>query len=156
MRIVRGLIFGMMLLSATIASAQTTVFLSSPTNREVWNGESAGAGFGTYLDRGDLNGDIRRDLIIGSPAWNGDQGRVYISFSGPVLGGEVSAANAPVILTGAAAGNRFGASTAAGWITTREFDVPQLSRDLVVGAPNANGGAGAVYVFRRNLFVNGA
>ena len=157
MRIARGLIFGgALLLTATVASAQTTVFLSSSTNREVWRGESTGAAFGTHLDRGDLSGDMRRDLIMGSPAWNGNQGRVYVTFSGPVVGGEVAASSAPVILTGAAAGHLFGASTAAGWITTREFDVPQLSRDLVVGAPNANGGAGAVYVFKRDIFVHGA
>ena len=157
MRIARGLGCGAaLLLTTTVASAQTTVFLSSPTNREVWRGESAGAGFGTYLDRGELSGDSRRDLVMGSPTWNANQGRVYVTFSGPVLGGEVAASTAPVILTGGSAGDRFGTATAAGWITSREFDVPQLSRDLVVGAPNANGGAGAVYVFKRGLFVNGA
>jgi hypothetical protein len=156
MRIARGLIIGGLVLAATTASAQTPVFLSSSTNREVWRGESAGAGFGTYLDRGELSGDSRRDLIIGSPTWNANQGRVYITFSGPVLGGEIAASSAPVILTGAAAGHRFGTATAAGWITSREFDLPQLSRDLAVGAPNANGGAGAVYLFKRTLFVHGS
>ncbi|HET7697851.1 MAG TPA: VCBS repeat-containing protein [Vicinamibacterales bacterium] len=156
MRIRWGLIFGALALTSTVASAQTTVFLSSSTNREVWRGESAGATFGAYLDRGELSGDSRRDLIMGSPTWNGNQGRVYVTFSGPVLGGEVAAATAPVILTGASAGDRFGTATAAGWITSREFDLPQLSRDLVVGSPTAGSNAGAVYVFKRGLFVNGA
>jgi hypothetical protein len=157
MRKLRGLsLTAGALLIAAGASAQNTVFLSSSTNREVWRGESTGAALGAYLDRGELSGDSRRDLIVGSPAWNSGQGRVYVIFSGPVLGGEISASTAPVILTGAATGDRFGTATAAGWITSREFDLPQLSRDLVVAAPNANGGAGAVYVFKRGLFVNGA
>ena len=158
MRKFRGLITTMgLLLTAAVASAQTTVFLSSPTNREIWKGEASGATFGAYLDRGELNSeDTRRDLIMGSPTWNGNQGKVYVTFSGPVLGGEINASSAPVTLTGAAAGHRFGTATAAGWITSRELDVPQLTRDLVVGAPNANGGAGAVYVFKRGVFAFGA
>lgn len=143
-------------LQAAAASAQSTVFLSSSTNREVWRGESTGSQFGVYLDRGELSGDSRKDLIMGAPGWNSSQGRVYVTFSGPVLGGEVPAANAPVILTGGSVGDLFGTATAAGWITSREADLPQASRDLVVGAPNANGGAGAVYMFKRGLFVNGA
>jgi hypothetical protein len=79
---------------------------------------------------------------------------VYVIFSGPIKGGEQSLATADVILTGGAAGDRFGQATAAGYVTTWELAVPRPTRDLVVGAPDANGGAGAVYMFLRG-FTNG-
>src|SRR5690349_3865058 len=78
-------------LTTVSASAQTTVSLSSSTNREVWVGETAGSSFGASLDRGELNQAGRRDLIIGAPGWNSNEGRVYIHFSGPVRGGQVAA-----------------------------------------------------------------
>ena len=147
-----------MVLAAGVATAQQTVSLDSTANREVWQGDTTGSQFGMYLDRGDLNGDARNDLIVGAPGWSSSTGRVYAVFGGPVRGGTVPVSNADVTFTGAAAGDKFGTSTAAGWITTRELDVPQLSRDLVVGAPNAAVGgsnAGAVYLFRRSNFVKG-
>jgi VCBS repeat protein/FG-GAP repeat protein len=140
------------LLPAGAVSAQQTVQLSSTTSREVWRGETTGSASGFFLDRGEVGtGDNRRDLIVGAPGWGTDRGRVYVIFSGPVHGGERPLANADVIVTGGVPGDRFGSATAAGWITTRELDLPQQLRDLVIAAPNANAGAGAIYVFRRGL-----
>ncbi|MGH9374131.1 MAG: integrin alpha, partial [Vicinamibacterales bacterium] len=140
-------------LSASVAAAQSTTLLANASeNREVWRGETAGSAAGLSLDRGDVHsGDSRRDLIVGAPGWGSQAGRVYVIFGGAVRRGQVSLSNANAILTGGAAGDRFGEATAAGYITARELADPLPSRDLVVGAPGANGNAGVVYVFRRGL-----
>ena len=143
------------LLCAASVAAQETVSLASSTNREAWRGETAGSQAGIWLDRGDVSAsDTRRDLIIGAPQWDLATGRVYIEFSGPISGGEQSLSNADVIITGAAPGDRFGEATAAGYVTARELDLPTPRRDLIVGAPGANGNSGAVYLFLRG-FTNG-
>src|SRR5205809_5437094 len=59
--------------------------------------------------------------------------------------GSVSA-SASATFTGGVSGDEFGASTAAGMIVRREV-APLPPRDLVVGAPGAFSGQGAVYVF---------
>jgi hypothetical protein len=143
------------LLGANAAAAQETVQLSSPAQREAWRGQTAGSEAAAYLDRGDLSSaDSRRDLIVGAPGWSSGRGRVYVIFGGPVRGGEQSLGSADVILTGGVAGDRFGQATAAGYVTSWELNDPAPTRDLVVGAPGANGNSGAVYLFLRG-FTNG-
>ena len=142
------------LVVASRAAAQETVSLSDSANREVWRGEGAGAQAASSLDRGDVSaGDSRRDLIVGAPGWNANTGRVYVVFSGPLRTGEFALSGASQILSGAAAGDRFGEATAAGYITAKEAVVtnPAPTRDLVVGAPGANGNSGRVYMFLRGL-----
>ncbi len=141
------------LMTATWARAQPTVFFATETDhREMWRGETTGSQAGFSLDRGDVHaGDDRRDLIVGAPGWQSQTGRVYVNFGGLVRRGEVSFSASEAKLTGAAAGDRFGHATAAGYITAREADDPIPNRDLVVGAPGANGGSGAVYLFLRGL-----
>ena len=141
------------LMTATWARAQPTVFFATETDhREMWRGETTGSQAGFSLDRGDVHaGDDRRDLIVGAPGWQSQTGRVYVNFGGLVRRGEVSFSSSEAKLTGAAAGDRFGHATAAGYITAREADDPIPNRDLVVGAPGANGGSGAVYLFLRGL-----
>jgi len=140
------------LLIASGAAAQETVSLASAANREVWRGETAGAQAGLSLDRGEVSaGDQRRDFIAGAPSWNSSTGRVYVVFSGPIRTGQQSLGNASVILTGAAAGDRFGEATAAGYVTAKEQSSPLPNRDLLVGAPGANGNAGVVYLYQRGL-----
>jgi hypothetical protein len=141
------------LLVTSMATAQETVSYASSANRETRRGETAGSKAGFWLDRGDVSaGDNRRDLIVGAPGWNSNRGRVYVMFAGPVFpGSEVSLAFAETILSGAAAGDRFGETTAAGFVTALESTAPLPNRDLVVGAPGANSGAGAVYLFQRGF-----
>ncbi|MEP6914235.1 MAG: FG-GAP-like repeat-containing protein [Acidobacteriota bacterium] len=118
---------------------------------QIWRGVSAGAMAGSWLDTGVMNaGDTRRDLVVGSPGSGAVPGRVHVVFGGPVRSGEVSLGIADVTLTGVPS-DRFGTYTATGNIRTTESS--GSPRDLVVGAPNDNSGAGAVYLF--SGFVSG-
>jgi FG-GAP repeat protein/VCBS repeat protein len=104
------------------------------------------------MDRGEVSaGDSRRDLIVGAPSWTSSTGRVYVVYAGPIRGGEQPLANADAIFTGAAPGDRFGETTAAGYVTAQEQSIPLPNRDLLIGAPGVNGNAGAVYLFLRGL-----
>ncbi|HXT29354.1 MAG TPA: FG-GAP-like repeat-containing protein [Vicinamibacterales bacterium] len=139
-------------LIAGSAAAQEQVLLSSAADREVWRGETAGSQAALSLDRGDVSTDQRRELIVGAPAWNSNTGRVYVVLSGPLLTGQFRLNTANVVITGAAAGDRFGEATAAGYVTMKEAVTnPSPRRDLVVGAPGANGNSGKVYMFLRGL-----
>jgi hypothetical protein len=136
------------------AAAQETVSLSDAANREVWRGEATGAQAAFYLDRGDVSaGDSRRDLIVGAPGWNSNTGRVYVVFSGGLRTGQFALSSASETISGAAAGDRFGEATAAGYVTAREATTtpPLPTRDLVVAAPGANSNSGKVYMFLRGL-----
>ena len=110
----------------------------------VLTGEAAGGEFGfSVAGAGDVNGDGFADLIVGAnrnDAGGTDAGRAYV-----YLGGAAADPNPDLIMTGEAAGDRFGFSVAgAGDVNGDRF------ADLVVGA-QANGaggvGAGRAYVF---------
>jgi hypothetical protein len=110
----------------------------------------ANAGAGTWLDRGALNtSDGRRDLVVGAPGIAGQVGRVYIINGGPEPSGEKTFSIANTTITGIEAGDLFGFTGALGNVLTPETST---QRNLVVGAPHAVGGRGAVYVFRGNNF----
>jgi hypothetical protein len=131
------------LLIAVTAGAQN-ISLSSNAD-QIWRGTQQGARAGFWLDLGAVSaGDNRSDMIIGAPGSATVTGHVYVIFGGPPRTGELSLANADAILDGAAAGDSFGFSTAAGNVITPETSP---TRNLVVGAPDAMGGRGAVYVF---------
>jgi len=133
------------LLGISSANAQPQTESLSGNAGQVWHGTAAGASAGQWLDLGAVgSGDSRSDLIIGAPGSPSMPGNVYIVFGGPVRSGDLSLSNADAILTGAASGDRFGTTTAAGNVITPEGS---QTRNLVVGAPGAFGGKGAVYVF---------
>jgi FG-GAP repeat protein/BACON domain-containing protein len=113
-----------------------------------WQGPRAAARLGTSLERADMSGDVNRiDLIAGAPgAGPGGEGQVYILFMGPTWTTGSIASAASVILTGGASADQFGTSTSPG--TVLNTDDAGLPRDLVVGAPGAFGGRGAVYLFK--------
>jgi hypothetical protein len=125
--------------------AQGGINMAAEGTDQLWRGEDAGSHAGAWLDQGAMNtSDPRRDLIIGAPGSATTIGRVYIIFGGPHNTGtfELSAANG--VFNGAAAGDLFGTSTAAGNIVTLEGST---FRDLAIGAPGALSGRGAVYVY---------
>jgi hypothetical protein len=71
-------------------------------------------------------------------------GTVHIIYGGPVRQGTVSLQTSDALITGEAAGDLFGTSTAVGNILSLEGTDP---KNLAVGAPAAAGGRGAVYLF---------
>lgn len=119
----------------------------------IWNGTSARAHAGTWLDQGAVsNADARRDLIVGAPGAADVAGKVYIVFGGPVRTGTAALSSADTVISSTEAGNGFGTATASANVLNLEGTVP---RAIVVGAPGALGGRGAVYVFAGGL-VNGS
>ena len=107
----------------------------------------AGDGSGSSVaSAGDVNGDGFADLIIGAPDANGRAGASYVVFG--KAGGFTSSLNLSSLngstgfrLDGVAAGDYSGSSVAsAGDVNGDGF------ADLIIGAPYANGEAGASYV----------
>ena len=151
-RIHTALTVAAVLLGCSAAAAQTVDITTHAD--EVWNGTAAGSNAGTYLDLGAVSiGDNRSDLIIGAPGSASVIGHVYMIFGGPQPSGQLSLASAHASISGAAAGDLFGAATAAGNVVTPETS---LTRNLIVAAPNALGGRGAVYVFKGPFQVGDA
>jgi hypothetical protein len=143
--------FSIGIAAATAASAQV-IDLSQPGPAGTaieWIGDKVNARAGTSILRADMSGDVdREDLVVGLPgAGPNGEGQAYVIFMGPPRSGLVTLiSSANGILTGEAAGDRFGAALAAGMIIRREVQ-PLPPRDLVVAAPAAFGGRGAVYLF---------
>ncbi len=148
---VRVFVFSMAALGATSPLyAQVTLATPGPAGTAFsWTGTRANAAAGTTLIRVDINGDVNRpDLLVGAPGSGpAGQGQVFIDFMGPSHTGAVSLSSTDVIFTGESTGDRFGASVSAGFIAR--------SRDVVVGAPAASGGKGAVYLFPGPFFGGG-
>jgi hypothetical protein len=127
----------------TLANAQTTD-LATGGAEVIWTGTTASQHAGVFLDQGSVStSDLRRDLIIGAPS-STDIGKVFVIFGGPVPVGTVSLTHANVVLSGAVAGDGFGSVTANGNVLNVEGS---NNKTLIVAAPNASSGRGAVYVF---------
>ena len=110
---------------------------------EIFTGAAAHDWFGLSVSSaGDVNGDGYSDVIIGAPnsdAGGADAGRAYIYY-----GGSAMDLNADVILTGEVAFDNFGYSvTSAGDVNGDGYS------DVIVGAPNIDGGAeaGRAYIY---------
>jgi hypothetical protein len=145
-------VLAVLLAFPTLANAQD-IFLSSGGADLTWHGTATGAKAGIWMDIGAVSNDTRRDLIVGAPGTSGTSGTVYVIFGGPDRTGDRSLSTADTIITSSAAGNRFGASTAAGNIRNTEGTTP---RNLVVGAPGALSDRGTVYVFSGGFASGGA
>ncbi len=129
----------------TLANAQDIFLSNTAAADQTWKGTAPNANAGVWMDLGNVSNDGRRDLIVGAPGTTaGSAGAVYVIFGGPSRTGELSLANAETVITSSELGNRFGFSTASGNIRNAEDSGP---RNLVVGAPGALGGRGAVYLF---------
>lgn len=135
------------LLHARVAHTQT-VNLAESAGRMRADGAVAGAMAGTCLARGDVNGDIHnRDLIVCAPEAASARGEVRILFGWLPSSNDFDLGTANVTITGAVAGDRFGAAANTGFVTTSELPQPTTGRDLIVGAPDAEGGRGVAYLF---------
>jgi len=142
-RLVRVFLFvAVALAAARGAQAQVNLATAGPGGTAfAWSGTRVNARAGAVLARVEVSGDVNRpDLLVGAPGSGpSGQGQVFIEFMGPGHTGTLSLSTTDVIITGEAAGDRFGASISGGLIAR--------SRDVIVGAPSAFGGKGAVYLF---------
>jgi len=97
---------------------------------------------------GDLDGDEDPDLLVSDPGdgtAGEDAGAIYVFLDPPT--GNLTASDADIRITGAA-GSQFGTGMALA-----DMDGDD-DLDIVIGAPNASNGTGAVYVFLQP-FANG-
>ncbi|MEN9787908.1 MAG: hypothetical protein RLZZ299_3172 [Pseudomonadota bacterium] len=101
-----------------------------------WYGDSALDGAGEVVAAGDLNGDDVADLAIGSPVLGAGEVTVVAR---PADGGRLD--DVPVHVTHPTSGVRLGRALAFA-----DLDADGLD-ELVVGAPQAESGAGVVYVW---------
>ena len=139
-----------LLATGSAVNAQN-IDLNQANSTVVWRG-SANDMAGVVLDQGEVSGNnSSRDLVIGAPG-NGTVGHVYIVANGNTRTGMANLSLADAILTGAVAGDRFGAAVATGNILNTDGSFP---RNLLVAAPQANGGAGAVYLFPAGTSLSG-
>lgn len=99
-----------------------------------------GERLGQSLASAMVDDDLLADLVIGAPGSSGAPatltGRIIVAYGGSPLG-----ARALVSIPGATAGGRFG------WAVDGMTTLAQPSMRILVGAPDANGGAGEVYGF---------
>lgn len=110
--------------------------------------------FGASLDARDLNNDGVPDLLIGWPNFNAGEGRAAIVFGDgawnttapPTI---VASTDADIYIESAAANIDFGRSVSI----PGDIDSDGLV-EIVVGAPNASGQDGAVYLFSIDPTVN--
>jgi hypothetical protein len=93
----------------------------------------------------DVDGDGFRDLVMTAPG----SGNVYIVFGGRALGGTVDLSSRPGFVVATTVGVRGTLTLAAA-----DFDADGRFKDLAIGVPDANGGAGAVLFLRGRAFAS--
>jgi len=103
-------------------------------------GAAANDYHGTAIGAGDVDGDGKTDLLVGAHGVDDSAGQVTIYLGGTT--GELTSAGAWATLRGGASGDEAGRSVGSGPDLDRDGD----RHDVVVGAPNAAGGDGRVYL----------
>ncbi|MFZ4408589.1 MAG: FG-GAP-like repeat-containing protein [Paracraurococcus sp.] len=106
---------------------------------------SSGTQFGTAVTALDLNKDGYRDLVIGAPAAGSAKGAAWVVYGQAAglpqtLFVTALAASQGTQITGSLASGALGSALAAGDVSA------DGAADLIIGAPGANTGKGAVYV----------
>jgi len=134
----------------TTGAGQVMLYLGTSTGFKTspaWGatGTYANGNLGTSIVEGDVNGDGRPDVVIGSPGANGEAGGyVYVYLNG----GTVYHSTPDAMLSSGLQGpQQFGAAVASG---ASQSGAPY--DDLVVGAPYSNAGGmtanGKAYLYR--------
>ncbi len=116
-------------------------------------GEAPGDEFGFSVSNNatNINGDGYNDVLVGAPGYGTSTGRTYVFYGNAILPSTKNAANADVILTGEASGDKFGYSVSGGSDIGGD-GIP----DIIIGAPYNDGKAadgGAVYVFNGSATI---
>ncbi len=128
-----------LLLPTAVVLAAPAALLETPA---AWDaiGPAADAHLGMAVaGAGDVNGDGFSDLLVAAPDYDGGAGAVFVYHGGPDGPGETPAR---VLTSTQTAASHFGATLAgAGDVNGDGY------WDIVVGAPDYDGGAGAVFVY---------
>jgi len=128
-------------------------------NRFKVNSWTPGEQFGTSMTTGDFDGNGTKDLAVGAPAYNSNQGRVYLFLN---KGGiNRYSTEADTVITGYTTNSEFGYSLASGDVSQSTSDSYGIGHqiddidDLVVGSPGS--ASSRVFVFNgRNASVSSA
>jgi len=94
---------------------------------------------GTNVDAKDIDGDGRAEILVGATGVSSDRGEAFL-FYAPITG-TIGSSDATATFAGERAGDFAGQGVAFADVDG------DTSMDILVGAPSADGGAGAVYVF---------
>ena len=111
-------------------------------------GEASSNSFGwSVSSAGDVNGDGYSDVIVGADGYSANTGRAYVYFGSAVMN-----TNADVIMTGEAAGDRFGFSvSSAGDVNNDGYS------EVTIGAFGNSSNTGRAYIydyFLRNEIIS--
>jgi hypothetical protein len=118
--------------------ARSSEWIATQYNNQ--NDTSTFYSLGNEVTTNDFN-----DVIVGAYGYDNNRGRAYIFFGGSEFTGEISAANANVIINGSSQNDRMG------WDLSGAGDVNNDGvGDVIIGAPGNNSNTGAAYIFYGN------